>query len=199
MIVLDVEQGTQEWLAARCGIPTASNFDCIVTTKGEPSKQAQKYLYKLAGERVSGKPEESYQNGAMLRGIEMEAEAAALYEIMFDVKAEPVGICYADSQRLYACSPDRLVGPDGGLEIKCPQIHTHVGYLIDAVLPQEYFQQVQGQLYVTGRQWFDFMSYYPGLKPFIIRVYRDEPFIKRLAPALDGFCKALDEIVEMIR
>lgn len=199
MIVLDVEQGTQEWLAARCGIPTASNFDCILTAKGEPSKQAQKYLYKLAGERVSGKPEDTYQNAAMTRGIEMEAEAADLYEIMFDVKAEQVGICYADERKLYACSPDRLIGADGGLEIKCPQIHTHVGYLIDGVLPTEYFQQVQGELHVTGREWFDFMSYYPGLKPLIVRVHRDEPFLKRLGPALNGFCEALDEIAERIR
>lgn len=199
MIVLEMEQGTAEWHAARCGIPTASNFDKIVTSKGEPSKSAQKYLYKLAGERVVGKAEETYKNAAMERGIEMEAEARALYEMLNDKTVNQAGICYKDELKLFSCSPDGLVGEDGLIEIKCPEIHTHVEYLLQDKLPTEYVQQVQGQLFVTGRQWCDFMSYYPGLKPLVVRVKRDEAFIKALVVELEVFCKNLDEVTEKIK
>ena len=199
MITVDVAQGTPEWMAARCGIPSASNFDKIVTMKGEPSKQAQKYMWQLASERVTGKVEESYQNGNMQRGIEMEAEARNLFEMLHDVKIEQVGVCYPDKAKLCAASPDGLVGKDGLIEIKCPLSYTHVGYLLDGTLPSDYFQQTQGQLFVTGRKWVDFCSYYPGLKPLIVRVVRDEPFIKKLAVEIEVFCKQLEEVTAKIR
>lgn len=199
MITLDFAQGTPEWFAARCGVPSASNFDMIVTTKGEPSKQREKYLYRLAGERVSGKPEETYQNGAMQRGIEMEAEARKLYELAKDVEVAQVGICFPDKKRLYAASPDGLIGDDGLLEIKCPLIHTHVGYLINGELPTEYFQQTQGQLLVTEHKFVDFVSYYPGLRPLIVRVERDNNFLEKLEIELISFNKDLETLTEKIR
>lgn len=199
MITLDVPQGSPEWFSARLGIPTASCFDKLVTSKGEPSKQAQKYLWQLAGERVTGKTEESYQSGPMQRGKEVEAEAVALYEMIHSVQTTEVGICYPNEKKLMAASPDRLIGKDGLLEMKCPLIYTHVGYILDGELPTDYFQQVQGELYITGRKWADFMSYYPGLKPLILRVERDEKFIKALAIELEVFCKKLEDVTAKIR
>lgn len=199
MVVVDVVQGTPEWFAARAGIPSASSFDKIITTTGTPSKQSQKYLYQLAGERITGKAEESYQNSHMTRGIEMEAEARNLYSMINNVEIETVGVCYPDKKKLCVASPDGLVGKEGLVEIKCPLIHTHVGYLLDGALPTEYFQQVQGQLFVTGRKWVDFVSYYPGLKHLIIRVERDEKFIRALSVELEVFNKQLDEITAKIK
>ena len=72
MKIINCIQGSPEWFQARCGIPTASGFEKILTASGKPSKQREKYLYQLAGEKVTGKPEETYQNGAMKRGTEME-------------------------------------------------------------------------------------------------------------------------------
>ena len=199
MITLDLIQGQPEWFAAKCGIPSASNFDKIVTSTGTPSKQREKYLWQLAGERVSGKVAETYNNAIMEKGIEMEAEARNLYEMLKDVKIEQVGICYPDEKKLCAASPDGLVGKDGLLEIKCPLIYTHVGYLLKNELPMAYFEQTQGQLYVTGRKYVDFLSYYPGIKPLIIRCVRDEKFIKALAVEIEVFCKSLDEITNKIK
>ena len=199
MITLDLIQGQPEWFAAKCGIPSTSNFDKIVTSTGAPSKQREKYLWQLAGERVSGKVAETYNNAIMEKGIEMEGEARNLYEILKDVKVEQVGICYPDEKKLCAASPDGLVGKDGLLEIKCPLIYTHVGYLLKNELPMDYFEQTQGQLYVTGRKWVDFVSYYAGIKPLIIRCVRDEKFIKALAVELEVFCKSLDEITNKIK
>ena len=199
MVIVDCAQGEKEWFAARCGIPSASHFDEIVTSKGEPSKQRLKYLYQLAGERITGKTVESYQNQAMLTGIEREDEARNFYEMLRDCKIKQVGTCYPDEKKLCAASPDGLVGKDGLIEIKCPLIYTHVGYLLDNKLPADYFQQTQGQLFVTGRKWVDFVSYYPGLKPLIVRVTRDEKFIKALAVEIEISCKQIDEITEKIR
>lgn len=185
-----------EWFAIRCGIPTASNFDKIITTKGEPSTQRKKYMYRLAGEAVSGKAEETYQNAIMLRGIEMEQEARNLYELTNECNVEEVGFCLADGG--YGASPDGLVGMDGSLEIKCPIISTHVEYLLSGKLPSAYFQQVQGQMFVAETEWCDFVSYYPSLKPLIIRVERDEDFIDKLETELKGFTEELKQIIKQI-
>lgn len=199
MIALNIPQGTPEWASARVGRPTASNFEKLITTAGLPSKQREKYLWQVAGESVTGVMTETYQNGAMQRGIELEAEARSLYELTQGVTVEQVGICYPDEKKLCSCSPDGLVGKDGGMEIKCPSIHTHVGYLLGNELPTEYFQQVQGSLYVTGRKWWDYVSYFPGLRPLIVRVKPDKKFIDSLDAEIKKFVEELETIKEKIR
>lgn len=196
MKIIDVLQSTPEWHKARCGIPTSSEFDKLLTTKGEVSKQRQKYLYQLAGETITGIAEETYQNAVMQRGKEMEAEARQLYQLITGKEVKEIGFCLADG---YGASPDGLVGEDGLVEIKCPTMAVHVGYLLDNAFPLDYFQQCQGQLLVTERKWVDFMSYYPGIKPLIIRVMRDEKFIKALKIELEVFCRELPEIVAKIK
>ena len=184
MRIIDCVQGSDEWLGARAGIPTASNFDMIVTSKGDRSKSLEKYLYALAGERLIGRSDEKYSNAIMQRGVELEAEARQLYEIITDQTVEQVGLCLSDGPIIYGASPDGLVGEDGLLEIKCPKLSTHVGYLLKGVVPIEYIPQVQGQMLVTGRKWCEFLSYYPGISPFIIRVERDDRFLMRLSAEL---------------
>jgi putative phage-type endonuclease len=198
MKIIDVKQGTDEWLIARIGIPTASNFDKIITTKGERSKSREKYLYQLAGEKIVGKAEETYKNGAMQRGIEMEAEARQAYEIMTGFDVQQVGFCLADDGS-HGASPDGLVGTDGEIEIKCPTLAVHVSYLLEGKLPTDYFQQTQGQLFVTGRKWLDFVSYYPGIKPLIVRVKPDKEFIEKLENEVKDFCADLVKVFEKLR
>lgn len=193
MITLDVEQGSPEWFAARCGIPSASVFDKILTTKGDLSKSATKLMYQLAGERITGEKEEGYTNGAMQRGIELEPEARALFELITGKEVAEVGICYHDERKDRSCSPDGLPDENEGLEIKCPSLAVHVEYLLGKKLPMAYFQQVQGSLYVTGLERWHFFSYYPGIKPFHIVVERDEIWIAKLGKALDDFVAELDD------
>ena len=198
MKIFDCIQGSPEWFAARLGVPTASNFDKIVTTKGEPSKSAQKYMYKLAGEKASGIAEESYQNAAMARGTELEAEARKFYEMVKNVEVEEVGFCLLEDKG-YGASPDGLVRNKGLVEIKCPLCATHVGYLLKETLLTDYFQQVQGQMLVTGREWTDLISYYPGLKPLIIHVERDDAFLNKLEAELDKFVFELNDVIRTIK
>ncbi len=198
MRIVDVVQGSEEWFAVKCGVPSASDFEKIVTVKGEQSKQREKYLYQLAGERITGKSEETYTNGNMQRGKELEDEARKLYEFNSKHKTIQVGFCLNEKPK-YGCSPDGLIGKDGLLEIKCPILTTQVNYLINKTFPLDYFQQTQGQLLVTGRKWLDFISYCPGMKPLIIRVKRNNEFLVKLEAELKLFCLDLDKIVKKIK
>ena len=196
MKIIDCIQGSPEWYSARAGIPSASNFDKIVCLDGKVSKQRTKYMYQLAGEAITGRPEETYQSAAMERGKIIEDEARQLYTLVKGLEVNQVGFCLADG---YGASPDGMIAGDGLLELKCPLISTHVGYLLDNKVPSEYFQQTQGQLLVTDRAWVDFMSYYPGIKPLIIRITRDEKFITILRAELVVFCNELKEVIQKIR
>ena len=195
MQIIDCEQRSPEWVKIRLGLPTSSNFSKIVTTTGAPSNQKLKYLYKLAGEKVSGVAEESYQSAAMIRGAETENEARKMYRMITGQKVEEVGFCLEGG---FGASPDALVEDNGLLEIKCPISSTQVSYLLANKFPMDYFQQCQGQMLVTGRKWCDFMSYFAGLKPLIIKIHRDEAFIEALESALKEFCIDLENVVKEI-
>jgi putative phage-type endonuclease len=200
MRLIDVEQGSEEWFKARCGIPTASNFDKIVDIKGNRSKQREGYLYQLAGERITKKPEETYQSEAMKRGKELEDEARQIYGIIKKVKVEKVGLYLTEGRYVYGASPDGINKKQNRLlEVKCPIMKTHVYYLIKNQLPSDYFQQTQGQLLVSGNNWLDFVSYYPGMKPLIIPVKADKIFQAKLRKELEVFCLELDKIVRIVK
>lgn len=199
MKVVDCIQGSEEWYKARCGIPTSSNFDKILTVAGDISKQRDKYLYQLAGERITKTSEEPYQNAVMERGKIMEEEARKFYELVKGSKIKQVGLCVTEGKVIYGASPDGLVGKEGLIEIKCPIISTQVAYLLKGTLPMDYWQQLQGELLVTGRKWVDFISYYPGLRPLVIRVKPHNQFIATLKTELEHFCEELETTVKKIR
>lgn len=189
------EQGSPEWLAARLGIPSASMFAKIVTTKGAWSTSADSYINQLVAERLTGEREEVFQSHHMIRGTELEPDARDLYSLMTDSEVTEVGFCLHDTLAA-GCSPDGLIGEDGGLEIKCPAPSTHVEYLRGGVLPSKYKQQVMGCLWITGREWWDFMSYHPTMKPLIVRVERDEEYIAALENCVTQAVYLIEQNVE---
>lgn len=193
MRIIDIDQRSPEWFEARRGIPTASSFDKIVTSTGKLSTQRKGYLYTLAAERISGMSEDHFKSWQMEEGTRREDESRLVYAMLREVEVEQVGFCLSDEGR-YGCSPDGLVGEDGGLELKNPTGKVAIEYLLAGKLPTKYLQQVQGSLLVTGREWWDFASYCPGLPTLILRVERDEGFITLLENALWEFCDELDEI-----
>ena len=197
MKVIECPQRSNSWFQARLGIPTSSAFDKIVTSTGEPSKQAQGYLYTLAAERIAGIAELSYSSGAMAEGERREEESRMVYAMLREVEVSEVGFCLSDCGR-YGCSPDGLIGSDGLVELKNPIGKTQIEYLLKAKLPTAYVQQVQGQLLVTGRSFCDFVGYYPGLPTLIVRVERNKMFLAALEVQLETFCDALDELCERI-
>lgn len=197
MKIIECEQCSPEWFKARSGIPTSSEFDKIITTEGKPSKQREKYMRKLAGERLGGIVEEGFQSFAMMRGKEKEEEARNLYELIRE-PIQKVGFCVSDCGR-FGASSDGLLNDKGVFEIKCPEIQTHVGYLLNPnEIPTDYFCQTQGELLVTGREYVEFMSYYPGIKPLIIREEPNHTFQRLLKEKLEKFCNELDQLVEKL-
>lgn len=162
-----------------------------------PAASRLKYLRTLAGEIIRGTPEEEgYSSPAMERGKAMEAEARHLYA--FSRGVDPVQVGFVRNGDAGA-SPDSLIGDVGGLEIKTALAHIQIDRLIKNELPSEHKAQVHGNMWVTERAWWDFVSYSPGLPPLILRVPRDEAYIAKLADAVDAFNSELADVVEKVR
>lgn len=195
---IECEQGSDEWIAARLGIPTSSEFHTVMAKgrDGGDSKTRKLYLHKLAGEVLTGKPMDYYSNGHMERGKEWEPDARNAYAFLNDCDPQSVGFV-RNGQK--GCSPDALLGSDGGLEIKGVLPHIQVERLLNNRLPPEHRAQVQGCLWVAEREWWDFASFCPTLPLFVIREYRDEEYIAKLAEAVEQFNEELAEIVERVR
>lgn len=189
--IFDCAQNSPEWLEARRGIPTASRF-ADVMAKGQGITR-RKYLYTLAGEILTGEVQPAFITESMERGHSMEADAVSLYAFERDV--EPVTCGFMRRGRA-GCSPDRLLGTNGLVEVKSKLPHLQLEVLERNTLPPEHKAQVQGQLWVSGRDWCDFISYWPRLPLFVVRVERDEPYIESLAQAVADFVGELDALVK---
>jgi hypothetical protein len=199
VIPLECVQGETEWLSAKLGVPSSSHFDEIVTTKGDPSKSSQGYMRRLAYERITGQPHSTFVSYDMKRGIENEPIARALYELVKGVEVKQVGLGYFDERKLWLSSPDGLIDPDGGLEIKDAKPSVQMDRLLDGWPMSFHFQQIQGNMFVWGRSWWDRMSHCLLLPPLIHRYYRDDTFCAKLKVALEGFCFELDAVEKRLR
>jgi len=194
--IYNMEQGTPEWFMARRGVPSASNFKKIITAKKwELSSSAEVYAVDLVAEVAQGGAPEaikSYCSPDMEHGTETEPEARNYYNLLGFGDVTEVGFV-VDSLGRFGCSPDGLVGEEGGLELKCPKLSTQAKRLWQGTLPDEYKAQVHGSMIITGRKWWDFMSYAIGLPPFIIRVYPDE-FTAALRSCMSQFWTTYEKV-----
>lgn len=197
--ILECEQNSPEWLEARRGIPTASAFSQLLA-KGE-GKTRRSYMLKLAGEIITGKPDQSWTgNEHTERGHELESEVRDMYAF----QALPADV--ATMRRvgfikngLAGCSPDSLIGEDGGLEIKTKLPHLLIELILADKFPADHVAQVQGTLWVTGRKWWDIAVGWPGMPLFKKRAFRDEAYIANLAQAVAAFTVELDATVKAVR
>lgn len=185
------EQGSGAWHKARKRLITASNFSRIITPKGKKSTQSALYMDELLGlPYAQKKPVNNYW---MQRGVDMESKAREFYENeCIKDKVEQVGLIYKDEKKLISCSPDGM-RPDRGLEIKCPKDRTHINYLRKKTLPTVYIPQVQGSMWITGFQCWDFVSYHPEIKPMWITIERDEEYQKLFTDIINDFIAELVE------
>ena len=190
-VIHDCEQRSEAWHKLRLGRPTASAFDKIVTSKGKLSTQCEAYLNQLLAETILGTViEEKLETKWMEHGRLMESQAIASYEFETERETQYVGFII-NWDGAIGCSPDRLVGNAGLLELKAPAPQTHVGYLRNRSVEDAYRAQVQGQLLVSEREWLDLQSYCVGFPTIIIRVNRDEAYLAVLETALHEFVDKL--------
>lgn len=201
MIIVDVEQGSPEWLSIRLGLISASRFKDVMSEpqrkadkeSGKLSAKAEVYANELIAEIITGKQKE-VTGKALEWGSEYESAARIEYDFRKDVETVERGICISDC-RMFGASPDGFVGDDGMIEIKCPfNSANHVWAVIHG-MPPEHIAQIQGNLWINGRDWCDFISFDPRVNDdnrlYVERIYRDEKYIAKLEAKVLAFAEYL--------
>lgn len=190
-------QYSAEYDAIKLGLPTSSHFKMLFTKpskkfpKGQESTQWKTLAHHLIAERLLGRKVETFTSYHMERGLEMEPEAVAWYEWNEGVETQLLGLIVTDDGKV-GCSPDRLVGNEGLLEVKCATPTVQVEYLLDPNAAHQHWPQLQGQLLVSGRKWVDLLAWHRELPRIVIRVERDEEYIEKL----DWQLKALNQYID---
>jgi len=204
MILETADQRSADWYAARLGKATASRFkDAIAGLKsGAPAQAQRDYLTEIVVERLTQQPIQRFQNAAMTWGTEQEPAARAAYERVTGTSVEETGFICHDTL-MAGCSPDGLIDWDGLIEIKCPfNSAVHIETLLNG-MPADHIPQVQGQLWITGREWCDFVSYDPRmpaeLQLHVQRIQRDPSFIADLEARITSFLQQVGTQVEALR
>lgn len=197
MITHNVKQGTAEWLEARKGIVTCSDIHKVLA-KGE-YKTRNGYLYIKAGEIITNRPSETYKNDHMLRGQEQEPQARLAYELQTRTIVDEAKFYTTEGEYILGCSPDGLVGETGIIEIKSKLPHLQAEILDKGVTPSEHWAQIQGALFVTGREYCDFIAYCPDMPLFVQRHLPDEGWHTKISADLMRFYDDLKKTVAKIR
>lgn len=200
----EIQQGSDEWRALRCGKVTASRIvDIMAKTKSGPSASRMNYLAELVAERLTGTPADNFQSSEMRRGNEVEPDARTAYEFRANCDVLQIAFVPHPSIADAGASPDGLVGADGLVEIKCPNTATHIESLIAREAPTKYIKQMQFQMACTGRKWCDFISYDPRMPDhmqlLIVRVKRDEILIAEMEREIRAFLKEVEDKVTALR
>ena len=189
MKIYNFEQGTEEWFKIRKGKITASHAQAI----GNNGKGLETYLNNLMAEYFSSGEKENYSNKHIERGIELEPIAKDIYELETGNKVENVG--FIEYNEFVGCSPDGLIGKDGGIEIKSIDDNGYFKILMEGEkeIDSAYIWQIQMSLLITGRKWWDFVAYNPNYKKsiYICRIYPDKNKFEKL---LKGFEIAKEKI-----
>lgn len=198
--IYEMEQGSEAWHDVKCGRISASKFKDMMS--GNSTAGYKGLLHNTAGQIISREVEETYSNANMERGILMEPEAKLFYEEIMQVDVFEAG--FVTNEDFYpeyvGVSPDGMIKEDNGLiEIKCPLLKTHVGYILADRLPNEYKWQVQGQMLIADAEYCDFMSYYPNMPPFIKRIFPDKEMHEELIQRMWESVNSIKEIVEQIK
>ena len=191
----DIEQGSEEWHALRCGILTASEMKFIVTPTLKPASNDKEraHLFELLGQRITQHTEPRYISDDMLRGHEDEIEARIRYAENFAPVTDCGFVTNDDHGFVIGYSPDGLVDDDGLIECKSRRQKYQVETILADKVPEEYMLQIQTGLLVTGRKWLDFVSYCAGLPMFIKRVLPDQKYQDAIIAAATDFERRLQE------
>lgn len=198
-------QRTEQWFADRMGKITASRLRDVKgrdKRTGKYLKAREDYKRQIVAEILTGVPREQIKAKALAWGTEAEPFAVAAYEARIDDLVTLSGFVPHPRYAFIGASPDFLVGTDGGGEIKCPlDSEVHLETLLSG-LPQEHIEQIQGGLWVTGRAWWDFISYHPHfpshLRLYVQRVHRDEAFIADMDAECLQFWAEVQQILKRL-
>lgn len=190
-IYKDIEQGSEEWFALRDLKMTASE----ATTIRVNGDGLETYTKKLFVEHITGRRQKDLSwNDDIRRGNELEPLASEIYELESMVEVEKVG--FIEHDKYSGCSPDRLVGEEGGVEIKSPNDMNYYKLLTGEIEPSKgHVDQVQMCLMITKRMWWDLMYYNPNFKKscIITRIYPDKEIHKKLKEGLKRGAELIEQ------
>lgn len=197
-------QGSMEWFEARLGCVTASRVaDALAMLKnGKSSQKREDYKMEILTEALTGTVVEHYVSPAMDFGTQNEGLARSAYEMQTGAEVDLVGFVYHQMIKRSGASPDGLVGEDGLVEMKVPNTSTHLGYLVEGVVPWQYVPQMMWQMACTDRKWCDFVSYDPRLPEafslFLVRLYRNEETIYEMEKGVEQFISEVNEMASIL-
>jgi len=194
----DLEQGSEEWLAARCGLVTASVVGQLVTPKTiKPASndESRALTFLLVAERITGFVDPVYVNADMARGQFDEPLARNLYSETYAPVSETGFMVRTEPTWKLGYSPDGLVGDDGLIEVKSPRAKTHLRTILNDEVPSYHMAQIQAGLLVTGRDWLDYLSYSGGMPMFRKRVYPDQRWFDAIVTAVEQFERVAAQMV----
>jgi hypothetical protein len=196
-VYADMEQRSPEWLAARCGIVTASVVGKLLTPtlKVADNDTSRGVTAALVAERITGIVEPTFTNDDMWRGIEHEPYARDIYSGHYQQAVECGFMRYEGDGWTLGYSPDGLVADEGLVEIKCPRAKGHVSTILANEVPSFYLAQLQAALLVTGRAWIDYVSFNAGMPLFVKRVLPDADWHEAIVAACIRFETTAAEMV----
>ncbi len=216
---MTVAQNTPEWLALRAGKLTASRFSDLLAfdeggelyksgpKKGTPKppkvlKARTDYIGEVVAELLTGQPREQVRAKPLEWGHDVEAAARGAYEAETGLLLTSGGFVIHRELPFVGCSPDGLADDDGLVQIKCPYNPANHVETLRTGMPEEHIAQVQGELWVTGRRWSDFISYDPRMpahrRLFVQRVEADAEYHKRLHDAAVSAWAEVQSILQFI-
>lgn len=186
----ELVQGTDEWLAARCGLLTASEMKLIITPtlKIASNEKERAHLYELAAQRITKYVEPSYISDDMLRGMTDEGDAKIKYTEKYGVPIQEVGFITNDKWGFtIGYSPDGLIGNDGQIECKSRRQKFQIETILSGECPADYMIQIQTGMLASERSWCDFVTYSAGLPMMTVRVHPDDEIQKAILDAAAMF------------
>ena len=190
----NISQGSVEWGMLRAGKVTASEMDRLVSPTGKirTGEGPNTYLMQKVAEAWTGSPLPSAAFWDGDQGQFLEEIARPAFTLETGLEVEEVGFIESDDGRV-GCSPDGfIVGLECGLEIKCPHLDKHIGYLLGGKVPDDYIMQVQAALYVTGYPMWKFFSYRRGLPPLMLTVEPQPAIQETIAEAVNAFALKME-------
>lgn len=198
--IFEIEQGSPAWIDARVGIITASRFSDVLTKGRDKVSRGQtslSYMYEIASERLRGEPAEQFGSFHMNRGKQYESEALRLYQEQTGLEVRKIG--FMKDGNTGASADGLIVGSPGGIELKTRLAKLHIKVLLGEEPPTENVAQVQGNMLVSGLEWWDLVSFCPGLPFYCQRIQRDEPYISALQAELSTFDAETEALVTKIK
>ena len=201
-IITTVEQGSAEWLEMRLGKITASKMKDVMTNGrgSSPSKTSESYMMELIAEKLTGESKPFFENDAMRWGTETEPQARSMFELREGLDVQEVA--FIEEGEHLGVSPDGLIGEDGLIEIKCPTTTTQIKRALSDNYAADYKDQIQMQLWISGRKYCYFLSFDPRLDCdagyLLQKVERDEEHIEKMIAKTEAFIIKMKELLKIL-